>query len=162
MKRFEQAIRVVGLGRGAASLNVGCTLLVAICIAAPACAQWIPNGVPVCTAESNQGLEAIVPDQAGGAIFVWGDSRGSVDVYAQHVDSTGTVQWAAGGVVVCDAAGLQTSPAAITDGFGGAIVMWRDNRISGSNKLYGQRINSLGLRQWASDGVPLSVSPGTE
>lgn len=42
-------------------------------------AQWIENGVPVCTAPGYQVQPDIVGDGAGGAILAWVDARGGED-----------------------------------------------------------------------------------
>jgi len=46
----------------------------------------------------------------------------------------------------------------ITDGFGGAIIVWSDNR-NGNWDLYAQRIDAFGAAQWAVNGVPVCMAP---
>jgi hypothetical protein len=38
-------------------------------------AQWITDGVPVCTAAGDQEVPQITTDGSGGAIFTWSDYR---------------------------------------------------------------------------------------
>ena len=54
---------------------------------------WTTNGVPICTAEDGQRYPKLVSDGTGGAIITWWDSRSSHlgDIYAQRIDSNGTV-----------------------------------------------------------------------
>lgn len=126
--------------------------------------QWIANGVALCTAAtgSRWGL-AIASDGAGGAIVTWNEDRGSTghDVYAQRVDASGTVQWTADGVALCTATGDQIYPRLTSDGAGGAIVAWDDNRGSDSD-IYARRVDASGAVQWTSDGVSLCSDPDNQ
>jgi hypothetical protein len=58
-------------------------------------ALWTTGGVPVTTAPDWQYDHHMVPDLSGGVILAWEDEREGVsyelDVYAQRVDSTGTL-----------------------------------------------------------------------
>ncbi len=122
-------------------------------VSADGVVRWTSNGVPVCTATSNQYAPVIVSDGAGGAIIVWSDSRnGNLDVYAQRVNAAGVPQWAANGVLVCGSANQQYDQVAVSDGAGGAIIVWEDYR-SGTSDIYGQRLNASGAAQWTANGV---------
>ena len=80
-------------------------------------AQWVTDGLPVCTAIGNQGSPAIIPDGVGGVIVCWGDARnGDDDIFAQRVNAWGASQWAANGVVVSAASGSQWDVALESDG----------------------------------------------
>ena len=124
--------------------------------------QWTANGVALCRAAWQQNSPMIVSDGAGGAIVTWYDYRGSnYDIYAQRVNASGTVQWAADGVALCTATGDQQYPMIISDGAGGAIVTWQDRR-SGIDDIYAQRVDASGAVQWTIDGVPLCASTGNQ
>jgi len=56
--------------------------------------------------------------------------------------------------VVCNAAGDQLAPVLVTDGSGGAVIAWTDNRGS-SQDVYVQRLNGVGAPQWTANGVAL-------
>jgi hypothetical protein len=117
--------------------------------------QWPLNGVALCTAATNQTNPTIASDGAGGAIVTWSDSRsGASDIYAQRINSAGSVQWVANGVALCAAAGNQSFPMVTEDGAGGAVVTWNDLR-GGNWDIYAQRVNALGVAQWAPNGVAL-------
>jgi hypothetical protein len=75
------------------------------------------------------------------------------------VDTTGAVQWIADGVGVCTATSYQGSSQITADGAGGVIATWDEWR-SGPVGIYAQRVNALGVPQWAADGVPLSTVSG--
>ncbi len=123
-------------------------------------AQWSNDptvNTPICTAPNIQGKPAIVNDGSGGAIMAWDDDRANTfnnDIYAQKVDASGTVQWAADGVAICTAAGYQTDVFVINDGAGGAIVVWNDRRNGFPNlDVYAQHINSSGNVLWTTNGI---------
>ncbi|MCU0640276.1 MAG: T9SS type A sorting domain-containing protein [Candidatus Krumholzibacteria bacterium] len=124
--------------------------------------QWTVDGVTLSTAAGSLGYQAITSDGAGGAIVAWEDSIGGIpDIYAQRVNASGAVQWTADGVALCMAPGLQWNPKIISDGAGGAIVAWQDNR-SGSWDIYAQRVNVSGAVQWMADGVALCTVAGQQ
>ncbi|MDH3199159.1 MAG: hypothetical protein OEO21_13060, partial [Candidatus Krumholzibacteria bacterium] len=91
-------------------------------------ALWTADGVALCTAAGNQLNTALLADGAGGAFFAWLDSRGGADIYAQHVDATGSALWVANGAGVCTAASAQYTPDLVSDGAGGVIIAWEDAR----------------------------------
>jgi len=100
----------------------------------------------------------IISDGEGGAIVVWVDRRnGSDNIYAQKINSSGDIQWTPNGVAVCEASGTQTLPVMCSDGLGGAIFTWRDDRDYSSlyADIYAQKVNSTGDIQWNSDGNPI-------
>ena len=124
--------------------------------------QWTAGGVALCTFANDQLYPAIASDGAGGAIVVWWDGRsGNYDIYAQRINASGAVQWAANGVVICNAAINQTYANIISDGAGGAIVVWQDNR-GGNNDIYTQRVNASGVVQWTANGVPIGSAAGDQ
>jgi FlgD Ig-like domain len=103
--------------------------------------QWTGNGVALCTAANQQTTPAIASDNAGGAIVTWRDDRNSSsDIYAQRVNSSGTVQWNGDGVPLCTAANSQVLPVIAADGAGGAIISWDDSRALASDDVYAQRV----------------------
>ena len=115
--------------------------------------QWTANGLPVCAGKAGLTLSRMIPDNAGGAIIVWSDSRNATnDIFIQRINSSGAAQWTANGVTVCAAAGSQTVPVIASDGASGAIVAWQDSRTSPSN-IYAQRVAAAGTIQWTADGI---------
>jgi hypothetical protein len=121
--------------------------------------QWAANGAPVCTAVNDQLSLDIVSDGAGGAIIAWHDLRlnPNYDIYAQRVDGSGTALWTSNGVAVCTAANVQKYPEMVSDGAGGAIVAWKDNR-RGPDDLYAQRLNAAGTALWTVNGASLCTT----
>ena len=54
-----------------------------------------------------------------------------------------------------------TTPAIASDGVGGAIVVWGDQR-SGKYDIYSQRISAAGTVQWSANGVALCTAAGQQ
>jgi hypothetical protein len=123
---------------------------------------WTADGVPVCAAANAQTMSRVVDDGQNGAIVVWGDNRTGYDIYAQRLNPAGSVQWTADGIAVNQSALYQYNPEAVSDGSGGAIVVWNDNRSGSDINLYGQRVDGSGALMWPSAGQPIAVQTGTQ
>lgn len=124
--------------------------------------RWTADGLPVSAGGHGRLSPQIVSDGAGGAIVAWIDLRnGKWDLYAQRIDGSGALQWAAGDVAVSTAAGNKFFPRLISDGGGGAVALWQDQR-NGSWDLYAQRIDGTGRARWTADGVPLTTAAGDQ
>ena len=126
-------------------------------IGADGIVEWTTDGVGVCNNLITQNNPQIISDGSGGAIIVWEDLRNNFvhDIYAQRINSSGVVQWTANGIPVCTAGGDQRLPMITTDGAGGAIITWYDERAGLISDIYAQRVNSNGIVQWTNNGVPL-------
>jgi len=126
-------------------------------------AAWVENGVAVSAAPGAQRSPMIVSDGAGGAIVAWSDQRDGAfdDIYLQRLDGSGNELWTHDGVAICTAAGQQSEPRIVTDGAGGAIVVWLDAR-GASTDIYAQRVDALGVAQWTSDGVAVCTASNTQ
>ncbi|MEW5676412.1 T9SS type A sorting domain-containing protein [Flavobacterium enshiense] len=126
--------------------------------------QWTNNGIVICNATDSQAYPAIISDNNGGAIITWSDLRNSAtsassDIYAQRVNSNGIVQWTNNGIAICNSINGQNSSILVSDNNGGAIITWEDRRTSANSAdLYAQRINSNGIVQWTTNGVPISAT----
>jgi len=105
---------------------------------------WPAGGLAVCTAQGDQINAVIVPDGSGGAIVAWQDGRafGADDIYAQRVLAGGVVDpsWPSGGRAVATAPNVQEVPAAVSDGSGGAIIVWQDQQSSINNRVLAQHV----------------------
>jgi photosystem II stability/assembly factor-like uncharacterized protein len=100
-----------------------------------------------------------VSDGAGGMICAWSEDFGAgYEVYAQRIDDQGNVAWMTDGVPICTAQNDQFVTAIASDGSGGALLVWRDER-SGYLDLYGQRVDSNGNVLWTADGRRLVFGP---
>ncbi len=122
---------------------------------------WTANGVAVCSKIAKQKNPRVMSDGVGGAFVVWEDSvGGTFDIYAQRVSSTGVNLWTAGGIPICNAAGIQGGARIATDGFGGAIIAWQDKRGFIDNFIYAQRVDASGNVKWTANGAIICNTPG--
>jgi hypothetical protein len=123
---------------------------------------WPADGVALCDAPAPQSFPRIASDGAGGAIVTWNDFRPSatsIDIYVQHVLSTGVVDpaWPANGLGLCLAPGPQVNATIVSDDAHGAIVSWEDPR-DGVNRIYAQRVLGSGViaAGWPVNGRAVS------
>ncbi|MBN1908033.1 MAG: DUF11 domain-containing protein [Deltaproteobacteria bacterium] len=118
-------------------------------------AQWGENGIPVTGNTNHQDSPQILSDGSGGAFITWegGGGDGYEDIFAQHINSAGSLQWGADGVHVCDRPRGQRDIRITSDGSGGIIITWEDNRNDSYLQIYAQRISSAGISQWTENGV---------
>ena len=131
-------------------------------ISAAGVVQWTADGIAICAHESNQSTAQMTSDGAGGAIIAWEDFRnGNQDIYGQRVSSEGALLWDPVGVAICTAPGDQIELRITSDGGGGAVITWRDSR-DGKQDIYGQRVNSSGVVQWAAGGVYVCTGAASE
>jgi hypothetical protein len=71
--------------------------------------------------------------------------------------------WGFNGTTVCRAAGGQGSPAIASDGSGGAIVAWVDERLGpGMADIYVRRVDAGGNPLWMVDGVSMCTAPAQQ
>jgi accessory colonization factor AcfC len=146
------------------------TLILLLFIATIPCfGQWIKNpslNTPIVTTSTSDNSPVTVPDGAGGSIVLFnkaGVGTGN-DIYAQKVNTDGTIAWGNTGtpVLVCNAASEQVDIQAIPDGSGGAFLTWVDWRFSANGEIYCQHINSAGTSLWTANGVQLTATVSTE
>ena len=115
---------------------------------------WPANGIAVCKAIGLQHFPQITADSAGGYIVTWYDRRNgkNYDIYAQRIDANGISKWTRDGVAICTAEADQYDPIPVSDGRGGAIIIWQDRRGGNDYDIYGQRIDANGRLQWDTNG----------
>jgi len=135
---------------------------------------WTGNGVAINTQPFNQfpsnsfvqSYNPVIPDGAGGVIMLFddytGDNDGNNNLYAQRLNANGARQWAAAGVPVCTADSSQYLIKNVSDGAGGMVVFFNDDRegILNSSALYAQRILNNGTASWAVNGVKIIADAG--
>ena len=122
-----------------------------------------PQGTPLCARPLAQIAPAMAPGNTNEALVVWEDQRsGQSDIYAQKLvavspDSARFAWLPVDGVRLCNATGAQSGPVVVSDGRGGAIAVWEDERVAGEIDLYAQRVDVDGNLRW---GTPaLSAKP---
>lgn len=118
---------------------------------------WTLNGVAICTDRYDY-YPSIVSDGSGGAIINWIDTRyGLGHLYFQRVNSSGTPLWALGGVAIFTTYEAYL-PTMVSDGSGGAIITWYDDRNGfGIGNIFAQHVNSSGNAVWAANGISIAT-----
>ena len=126
--------------------------------------SWNAHAVVICDAANDQGEMQMIADGAGGAIVTWEDNRDvtTLPIYAQKINSSGTVQWTANGVRLSTSNTWMYLPKIISDGAGGAIIVWYDMRNGTDNNIYTQRMLSAGTRAWVSTGLAVCGATGEQ
>lgn len=121
-------------------------------------AAWKEGGVVVNDSPGNTLQQN--PQICDSSILVFEDFRqGQANLYAQKLDIEGNVLWGEGGLPICEAPGDQNFPRIISDGVGGAIIVWQDDR-AGNFDIYAQRLDAQGRILWEKDGVMICVQTG--
>ena len=113
---------------------------------------WATN---VSSQQGNEENQRLISDSLGGAYIVWGlgtSTASGYNIYAQRVNASGAIQWAAGGIAICNATGVQAKPQIVADGFGCAIISWEDGRNTLYPMIYTQRVNKFGVAKWTANG----------
>ena len=102
---------------------------------------WDSGGKPICTDPGLHGLSSIAEDGTGGAYILWHDMRypggittipdiltalDYVDVYVSHISNEGNLDSSPGTLLT--GSGAQGLIDIVSDGQGGAILAWSDNR----------------------------------
>ncbi len=125
---------------------------------------WQTDGIAVCNAPNMQWNLSMTPDGFNGVVLAWQDRRlGTVDnIYAQRINSVGTIQWIANGLQLASASGNQYYPQISLDGFKCYVATWQDNRNGLDYDIYAQRINPKGMILWSPAGNPICTSSGNQ
>ena len=133
--------------------------------------SWGDGGIILVTNPENAFIDepAIASDGSGGAIIAWhqypaGKVVGGTpewflqDILTQRIDSGGNIMWQQSGVPlgIVRAAEIASphTPRVVSDGSGGAIIIWEDLR-NGLASIYGQRITRDGTPIWQAGGAEI-------
>ena len=130
----------------------------------------VSNPDAIADAVGGQSNPVIVSDGAGGAIVAWEDLRSDVtefDIFATHLLANGQVDpaWTVNGTPLSVIDGAQNAPQIVTDGAGGAIVTWQDQRAGASvSDVYAQHVLASGVvdPRWPVNGLAVSTAAGPQ
>jgi len=120
------------------------------------------SAVPVCTSPGNQWNVRLVADGSHGTVMVWQDRRGGSEdkIFCQRFDGAGNPMWSPGGVPLAATTGYQYYPQVISDGAGGAFVVWQDNRYGVDYDIFIQHTSSAGIPLWFTNGTLVCNASG--
>ncbi len=127
---------------------------------------WIATGVLITNlADDLTRSVEIVVNSDGSSLFFWHDKRtGNFEVFTQKLDVLGEIQWIKDGVKVSTFESSKTLffSGIASDLSSGAVIIWSDDRgVNGGlfrpDKLYAQRIGSMGNQLWDSLDVAISI-----
>jgi hypothetical protein len=107
----------------------------------------------------------ICSDGADGVIITWYDYRATTDfnIYAQRQGPSGAIVWVVDGVVMNNNVGYdQINPRIVSDGMGGAIIVWQDYVTGITSDIYAQRVAAAGAVQWTATGVIICTAAGDQ
>ncbi len=136
--------------------------------------QWSTDpaqNTPICTEPNNQFNPHIVVDEMGNSIIVWEDETdpmGLRHIYAQRLNRYGYKIWDDRGIPVCSAREYKKIADVISDGHGGAIIVWTDWKYFFHPEpieeldIYAQRIDSTGALLWDYDGVAVCTAENNQ
>ncbi len=102
---------------------------------------------------------------SGETIVTWLDGRSgtSTDIYAQKLSAAGAAQWTGNGVVVCGATGDQDNVRITSNGSGGALISWGDERGGAADiDICAQNIGQDGAPLWTADGEMICGASGNQ
>ena len=127
--------------------------------------EWLEDGVPIRQGLHIEWQRTGDANSDGSMIYAWSDCRNGVrDVIVQKVDVNGENLWGNYGVVAVNASGRQEDPQLVTDGSGGAYIIWMDYRIEtdAEGDIYAQHVLSDGSLEWDPEGLALVNQSGQQ
>ncbi len=121
---------------------------------------WDEEGVLICDgAVGCPGRRRMCTDGTGGVIIAWEDRRNETnwdcDIYGQRIDSAGVVRWKENGIPISRKLRTQDCQSIVSDGSGGAIIVWTELNYETDWDVYGQQVNGkgqLGVVDWVEPG----------
>jgi len=133
-------------------------------------AGWPPDGKQIISGYgvyAGRHIWGVVPDETGGAYIGWGVSHGPFayddDVFAIRILEDGSTApgWPAAGFPVCALNNTQYLTSVVSDGVGGVLLAWYDNRTN-PGVAYVQRLRPDGTPApgWQQNGNRVSDLPG--
>lgn len=125
---------------------------------------WVANGVRLGAIGQ---APTVISDGLGGAIVVWWDEANGInntDLRGQRIDSSGVLKWGTEGVAICSQLNDQYLADIVSDGAGGVVVTWSDERNNATTgtDVFAQRVLASGALFWTSLGVTVCNATGSQ
>jgi len=110
-------------------------------------------------------IRLMMPDGEGGALIGLAPTGALAGVMRfQRITSDGLQPWGEFPDVqteVCNISGFIHTVQMCSDGSGGAVVTWADDR-NGELDIFAQRMSGLGTRLWGEDGIAVSTTTNVQ
>ena len=116
---------------------------------------WHRDGLAVSSTREKQERIRLLSNDDAGVFVIWEEERNKRDIFAQQIDDLGNILWGKDGLPVIDQNRDQENPRVVSDGEGGFLCVWWDERGGGSNIL-GQHVNAEGNLLWETGGSILT------
>ncbi len=116
--------------------------------------MWQPSGVHAADFAYDQNTPYACSDGDGGAIAAWRAATDDdyLDIYAQRIDRQGARCWGDEGVLLTGNERDEYVQAMVSDGEGGAVLVWSAADNLTGDDLYIQRLNRNGEPMWSDQG----------
>jgi hypothetical protein len=123
---------------------------------------WKLDGIPISSSQADEFGPFAAPDGDSGAILCWWTKNGKGKrILAQKLDASGNLNWTATGLPLCSEKGDQGFAIPVSDGSGGAIIVWHEER-HGSFDILAQRISRDGKLQWGTSAKDICTAKGNQ
>jgi hypothetical protein len=122
---------------------------------------WPQDGLALCALPGEQAYPVAMPDDSGGAVFIWGDGRpGAPGSYALrvNVDGTRAPGWPIDGLLL-SSLGIQKAVRDEAGGFYG-VGATATNGFDGAYYLYRFTFDGTAAAGWPAGGVLVCNAPG--
>lgn len=124
---------------------------------------WGGTGVRLCPLNSPQAMVELCATGTGGALVTWDDRRNDAlgDLYAQHVNAGGALQWDTLGVLLDDGVGQQGAVAMARAGTTGTYIAWDTppDSVNMDNNIRAQFLDDAGTAHWDALGSLVCGAP---
>jgi hypothetical protein len=126
---------------------------------------WGSNGNSIISGFGGQFDTKVISDGEQGAYLVWRTSPNSFQDYslhAQRISNNGNKLWGSSNITVQTGLGTTLNQSITTNEDGDLLIVWQLGLtgIPNSMDIYAQKINSNGVVQWSSNGIPVCLTTG--
>lgn len=123
---------------------------------------WPAQGIDIMSAPGFEGdYYKMIFNNKDGIIIVGQKQKGPKwNLFAQKIDFYGKLKWSKKGVLVSNFAVANYD--IVSDGRGGVVVTWVDERIDKYRDIYAQRINNKGKRVWGKNDKAIGATSEEE
>ena len=116
---------------------------------------WNHQGIKICELNNELVTPQVISDHHGGMILVWHDSTNSHYVIkSQRIGPDGTLYWNHTGLLIAQDPEEYFNPQIAVGTDDSFIITWQyQNMQKNLNRIYAQKINLQGNKQWSTQGI---------